>query len=153
MTKPVSISCHNFDPLLISLGLFTLEQRRFTADAIFVYKIVNHYTDCPEILQFVKLTAPSRSFRRFPIFHISLCKTNYASSIYINRICEHANLFAHRLDFFRESFSAFKKNARNAIRNTCAPFIISRPVIISNFNYLFILYYCILLVRKSTTFI
>lgn len=153
MTKPVSISCHNFDPLLISLGLFTLEQRRFTADAIFVYKIVNHYTDCPEILQFVKLTAPSRSFRRFPIFHISLCRTNYASNICINRICEHANLLAHRLDFFRESFSAFKKNARNAICNTSAPFIINKPVIISNFNHLFILYYCNLLVRKSTTLI
>lgn len=38
---------------------------------LYSYKKLN-YIDCPEILQFVKLTAPFRSFRKFLIFHTDL---------------------------------------------------------------------------------
>lgn len=51
-------------------GLLPLEKRQEAADVIFIYKLVNNMTDCPEILGKVSWRIPVVNTQGFSTFYI-----------------------------------------------------------------------------------
>lgn len=113
--EPAPKTCHNYDPFVNSLGLLTLQQRKFMSDLTFIYKITNNRINCSDIPSLIEFNVPSTTFRSHPPFHSTRHSTISALNNCLDRICKQANPFARKLDFFGGSLPSFKTSAKSAL--------------------------------------
>jgi hypothetical protein len=106
--QPMSLFCHNYQPLQAKLGILTLRNRRIISDMLFLRNLINGDICCPEILALIGFYSPGRSLRHFSVFHVSAHRTSYGKFKPINRLCMVGNEYADRLDFFNMSYGSFK---------------------------------------------
>ena len=59
---------HDYGPILASLNIATIEDRRLSADMLFLFKVLNGHFDCPDLVAFVSFIAPQRRMRPRPLF-------------------------------------------------------------------------------------
>lgn len=114
--EPTPKTCHNYDPFVNSLGLLTLQQRKFMSDLTFIHKIMNNHINCSDIPSLIKFNVPSTTFKSHPQFHSTRHSTISALNNCLDRICKQANPFARKLDFFGGSLPSFKTPAKSALR-------------------------------------
>lgn len=109
-------SLANYTNRLHYFELTSLENRRFNADQIFLYKIFNNKIMCPQLLSKFNLVIPRRGSRvvNYRPFYLRSARTNVGQFSIINRISrQHNQLFAknpHRFDLFACTLSKFKSN-------------------------------------------
>jgi len=87
-----------YNPLLSTLNMSSLAVRRNILDFKFLFKLVNGYIDCPELLSFINLYVPQRQIRNTYTFHNHLHRTNYIMNSPLNRTTRLAN--ETQIDFF-----------------------------------------------------
>ena len=90
------------------LGLETLEQRRTTAQAVFVAKILSGQIDCPAILQQMNLYAPERPLRTRDFLYLEPSRVNYGLFNPIQFMAAQFNAVYELFDF-GISIDAFKR--------------------------------------------
>ena len=79
--QPMSLFCHNNQPLQAKLGILTLRNRRIINDTLFLRNLINGDICCPEILALIGFYSPGRSLRHFSVFHVSAHSTSLNPSI------------------------------------------------------------------------
>ncbi|XP_060878360.1 uncharacterized protein LOC132950803 [Metopolophium dirhodum] len=80
-----------YTPLLNQLNMTTLAERRKIIDLKFLYKIVNGFLNCPELLSCLNFNIPHCRTRSANTFYISFQRTNYALCSPINRLMKITN--------------------------------------------------------------
>ena len=81
------------------LGMKTLEQRRFDAQAVFVAKTLTGETDAPKILFLLNLYAPERSIRPRNLLHLAQRNAVYGQHDPIRFMSASFNIVASVFDF------------------------------------------------------
>ena len=107
--NPMSITCHDYCSILDRLKLLSLEGRRLTFDLTFIFKLLNHTIDCPDLLERICFNIPTRELKQYSIFHIGYHRTLYNANSCVNRLIISASNFSDRVDFFGGSVSTFKQ--------------------------------------------
>jgi len=69
---------HDYEPVLLKLKLQSLTDGRVSANKIFLRKLMNGVTDCPELLNCINFKFPSFQSRSLYPFYLLLCTTNYS---------------------------------------------------------------------------
>lgn len=99
----------NYNLVLSMFDLRTLEWRRSTADALFLYKLLNGVIYCPLLLQSISLNTIHRT-RASVLFNIPFHHANYG---YYSPLVRMSRLFnSHNWDPFRFSLNKFKTQMR-----------------------------------------
>ncbi len=65
-----------YSELCMHFNLPQLHQRRSFLDSVFIYKCVNSFYDCPDILSHIHFYAPQRTLRGTHIFRLERSRTN-----------------------------------------------------------------------------
>jgi hypothetical protein len=93
----------SYQPLLNTFNIQSLANRRKVNDLLFLFKLLNGFFFCPELLSFLNFSVPQVRTRSSIIstFYINNHKTNYALSAPINRMMAIAN--DEQIDFFNFS--------------------------------------------------
>ncbi|XP_054272750.1 nucleolar and coiled-body phosphoprotein 1-like [Macrosteles quadrilineatus] len=91
-----------------SFGLLPLSLRRHHADIFMLYKLVNGFVDCPNILSGIDITTP-RGTRSRTIFSRRFLPAYYSYNSGISRLLKAGSTAAAQLDFFGEKPLRFKK--------------------------------------------
>ncbi|KAG8253890.1 hypothetical protein J6590_019555 [Homalodisca vitripennis] len=92
-----------------SLNLATLQERRRTADLIFLYKIVNGDTDCLERTELLDYRVP-RGTRLRDVFGRVIQNTRYSYMSSIPRVLREGNLLDNSI--FESSCDGFRHSAK-----------------------------------------
>lgn len=66
--SPMGRDDHDYHPALAYFNITTLEDRRRSADMIFLYKVINGHINCSDLLASVTFNAPQRHMRSRPLF-------------------------------------------------------------------------------------
>lgn len=82
---------HNYEPVLIKLGLTTLADRRSSASQDFLRKLMDGSIDCPDLLGALNFKVPSFHSRSPYPFYIPICTTNYSYNRPMFRLMRLAN--------------------------------------------------------------
>lgn len=93
------------------LGMQTLEQRRFDAQAVFIAKLLTGEIDSPRILQQLNLYAPERSLRRRDLLSLPQRNVSYGQHDPIRFMSASFNVVADLFDF-NVSVNSFKQLLR-----------------------------------------
>ena len=112
-TNPMSFNDHSYTWIMQEFKILTLSDRRVLLDMVLLYKLINGYIDCPELLSLIRLHVPARSLRHNMLFHEEIHRTSYGRSKPLNRLCIEANDLSHHVDFFSLGLPAFKKRLHN----------------------------------------
>ena len=72
----VNIDQVSYSDLRIILNVQTLNCRRKVFDLLFLFKIINFYINCPELLSLLNIHVPQRSNRNFNLFYTNHHRTN-----------------------------------------------------------------------------
>ena len=80
--------------------------RRELADISFIYKLINGFTDDPDLLNCIPFTIPAYNNRSTSLFYIPVYSTNYLKNSPIPRAMALCNKLSTRVDFF---FSPLKE--------------------------------------------
>ncbi len=100
-----------YEELCAEFNFSTLESRRELSDASFLFKIINNYSDVPDLLHNIKFKVP-RLNSRYPIpFLIPHCNTDHNKNAPINRMCAKINQHPS-IDIFSYNLIKFKSDAR-----------------------------------------
>ena len=104
--SPYATPLHYFD-------IGSLSERRNIYDMTFLFKLVNGYINCPEVLGFLNLYVPQYRTNSSTMFYVFTYKTNYASAFPMeNRIMLIVNDF--KIDLFNfNSIESFNNNIKN----------------------------------------
>ena len=89
---PMSYFDHDYDNILKTVNLISLEKARFKNEIIFIYKLVNGYIDCPALVERVKVYKPINPLRTVKfnnIFEIYNDKIQYSI---IQKKCQIINI-------------------------------------------------------------
>ena len=68
---------HNYANILTLLNLATLEERRVHTDIIFIFKPINGFIMCPDLLSIINFNVPIRILRNQHTFNTQHHSTNY----------------------------------------------------------------------------
>lgn len=96
--------------MLEEFNFHTLEQRRYIATAVYLYKIVNSLVDSPQLLQLLMFNIPSYAHRSVLTFCIPPRRTNYIVNSPVYRMMDITNTFK-KLDIFCISINQLKTQA------------------------------------------
>lgn len=107
--KPLRVTDHNYDDLLIDLNLLTLSKRRIFLSLLFLYRLLNGVVASPELLERIRLIAPSRTLRFNSLFYLQQHRTSYGMFKPLNRLCLLANS-PTRIDFFHPQLNSFRNS-------------------------------------------
>ena len=72
--SPMDRDDHDYCPGLTLFNIATLDDRRYIADMIFLFKVINGVIDCPDLFGVVAYNVPGRHIRTRPLFLSSLPK-------------------------------------------------------------------------------
>lgn len=96
------------------ISLETLASRRTLSERMFVFDVLSGNLDCPELLQRINFSVPSRSLRRHSALWLPRHRTNFGENNPIDRCCRKFNEIAH-LHEFGISKNVFKCCIRNVL--------------------------------------
>lgn len=84
----------------------TLSTRRDLIDAVFLYKLLRHKIDCPQLLSLIRIRVPSR-YPRTAItpFCLPLRRTVLGANSPIPRLCRILNYYSDLVDIYQDSTS------------------------------------------------
>lgn len=100
------------------LKLQSLEDRRFSNDILFFYKLLlNNSIDCPELLYKIPLNISHRTFRSTKTFYVPCHTQNYSHFAPLNRILLNGNFIRN----FDLSFQ-FNYQVKKALIKNCFNF-------------------------------
>ena len=118
LENPMNRVDHDYGPVLASFKLVTLERRRRVADAIFLFKIINHHISCPDLLALVSLNAPVRDMRSRPLFVVTLPKYRHYTIDLINRAMSIMNSEFNCVDPFQGSLISVRSLLYKSVTNS-----------------------------------
>ena len=75
INKPMHFKNHNFEPILRSFNLQTLQISRYKNDLKFLHKLVNNHINCNDLINTIKYYSsitPMRSVKNIKIFNVDL---------------------------------------------------------------------------------
>lgn len=98
--------------LLTRFSLLSLENRRTYYSCVFVYKLVNHMVDCPELLAQLNFHIPRINSRNETCFYLSTPRTNIMAKSPIYSMCNKFNQYCSTTDIYFHSISIFKNNIK-----------------------------------------
>lgn len=101
---------YTYDQIRNRVGLESLQARRTKADIYVLYKIVNGFIDCPEILSLIDIRVPPRDTRNLALFATRFHRCNYGCNAPIARIVANGNKVD--VDFFSLSFNTFRNRVK-----------------------------------------
>lgn len=115
----ISIKCSikrlphtSYEPLLLYLNIDTLQNRRIKSDISFLFKLLNGYIYCPDLLSNISFLVPGHSTRQTDTFYVPFQRTLYGKNAPLIRCMQHVNNF--NLDLFIcYSVSSFNLYLRN----------------------------------------
>jgi len=84
LDKPMKVTEHNYDRLLVDLSLMTLANRRIFLNLSFLYNILNEVITCPELLERKRLYVPAKTLRFNLLFHLEQYCTSYGAFKLLN---------------------------------------------------------------------
>ena len=99
---------HDYGPIMASLNIATLEDRRQSADMLFLFKVFNGHFDCPDLVASVSFIAPHRVLRPRPLFVSCLPRYRHYSVDPMNRAMAVANQHFNDIDLFSVSLETFR---------------------------------------------
>uniref|UniRef100_A0A6P7F7A7 Uncharacterized protein LOC114325670 n=1 Tax=Diabrotica virgifera virgifera TaxID=50390 RepID=A0A6P7F7A7_DIAVI len=99
------------------LNISSLEDYRTKCDLIFLYKLLDHTTDCSDLLSLINFRCSTRILRDMPVFSIKHYHTNYGKFSPINRIQTLGNDFSQSYDLVDTGFVRFKHCLTEYVRN------------------------------------
>jgi hypothetical protein len=89
------------------LRLGDLEDRRKTADALFIYKLINGLIDCPDILKLLNFRVPAKILRSNLMFSPDTHRSVYGTNSPVDRMMSICNSLD--IDFFHVSLATLKR--------------------------------------------
>lgn len=104
--------------ILTELNLMSLEHRRVQLDLCFLHKIINGYTNCPELLQLISFNLNERRTRNTELFKIPSHHTNYGQNECVTRLLRTANMFYKDIELFDTALYSFKNQVRSCISSS-----------------------------------
>jgi len=105
----------DYDPILTTLNLDSLETRRIKLDLNFLYNVLNNKVDCPEFLQKLNFYVPAYATRSNTIFFTLRQKSYYACNTPSTRVMKFLNVL--NIDIFAcNSLESFKHHVSFALR-------------------------------------
>lgn len=115
----ISIKCNikrlphtSYEPLLLYLNIDTLQNRRIKNDISFIFKLLNGYIYCPDLLSNISFLVPGHSTRQTDTFYVPFQRTLYGKNAPLIRCMQHVNNFNVDL-FICYSVSSFNLYLRN----------------------------------------
>ena len=115
--NPMDWNDHDYDPVLVSLRMVTLQERRCFADFIFLYKVIRGHIDCPDLLALVAFNAPVRGMRSRPLFVARVPKYRHYTVDPINRAMIIANCNFNGIDPFQCSLTSVRTILYRTVTN------------------------------------
>lgn len=104
-------SSQNYDRLLCYFGLPRLSCRRSYRDIMFLFKVLNNFIKCPELVDLIQLHVPSQyNLRHHPFVDVEFHRTNYGIHSPLVRVSNLINNMHLDGDMFSRSLSDFKVN-------------------------------------------
>ena len=95
---------HDYSQICNLIKIPSLESARVRSGILFLFKIVNYYNDCPDLLQEIDFYVSSRNLRyRENYFYTPLIKDNILYRSVINRISNDFNNNSNLLDLYNIS--------------------------------------------------
>jgi len=115
----ISIKCNikrlphtSYEPLLLYLNIDTLQNRRIKNDISFIFKLLNGYIYCPDLLSNISFLVPGHSTRQTDTFYMPFQRTLYGKNAPLFRCMQHVNNYNVDL-FICYSVSSFYLYLRN----------------------------------------
>ncbi|KAF0746989.1 Reverse transcriptase domain-containing protein, partial [Aphis craccivora] len=112
-SRLISIKCNikrlphtSYEPLLLYLNIDTLQIRRIKNDISFIFKLLNGYIYCPDLLSNISFLVPGHSTRQTDTFYVPFQRTLYGKNAPLIRCMQHVNNFNVDL-FIYYSVSSF----------------------------------------------
>ena len=104
---PMCFIDHDYSHISGLLKIPTLESARVRSGILFLYKIINYYIDCSQLLQEINISVPSRFLRNVNnnYFFIPIIKNNILLRSPIHRISLDYNDNSNLLDIYNVSLS------------------------------------------------
>lgn len=105
---------HNYTPIMNKFRILSLKDRRSVSDLIFLFKVVKHVFDTPDILSKILFKVPSRLFRSNELFLIPYRRTNLGQ---YSPLCRMLRLFNERFSdahVFTSSVITFRYYIKNS---------------------------------------
>lgn len=103
---------HDYTELWKMFAIPKMEVRFLYIDLMFLYKIINGFIYCPEILSRIDFFVPTRQLRSSPLFRVNTTSSEFAENCLYARIFREANSVSNRLDFFSHSIERFSAELR-----------------------------------------
>ena len=108
----MSITDHDYEDIMNSNKVISLEHRRKVNDVLFLYKLLNNQAVLPEYLENITFRTNSRNTRNKTLLVEQYCTRNYSFAKPSNRMVRLFNLAAQNdqtIDPFCDSISSFKQ--------------------------------------------
>ena len=96
----------NYSQMEKDLKINSIAERRDISDILFIFKILNGYIVCPELLSQIQIYVPPRHLRVTKNFELHQHRTLYGKNSPINRIMANGNRC--NIDFFNASLISLK---------------------------------------------
>lgn len=97
------------------LGIVSCDLRRYVADIIFLYDLLNGLIYSPELLSHIGLNVQTHILRKSNFLYVSLSKNNYTSTSFFPRALSLANSIMDHVDFLAMSRFVFRQNVYLAL--------------------------------------
>ena len=101
----------DYEHLLTHFQIPSIKSRLHQHDLLFLYKIFHGQIDCPELVAYFPLSAPSRRIRKVKLWHIPFARVNTIKNSMFIRIPTSCNALLtsdSSVDFFASTLASFK---------------------------------------------
>lgn len=97
----------DYNEVMKILNMKSLHERRIIYDRLFIFKLLNNYIVCPELLGFININVPARILRETNVFSLEHHRTAYGQFSSINRMMALSN--GIECDIFNCSLQRIKR--------------------------------------------
>ena len=101
----------DYERLLTHFEIPSIKSRLQQHDLLFLFKIFHGQIDCPELVNYFPLSAPSRRIRHIKLWHIPFARVNTIKNSMFVRIPASCNALLNSdssVDFFTSTLASFK---------------------------------------------
>ena len=121
--KTAYYRCHrhycSYNIILEKLKTHPLKLRRDKLEAMFLYKVLNHHIDCPDLLEQIYFRVPTFRSRSKALFQLPCVRTNAGKRAPLYRMCSTYNASFVSLDPFNTSICCYRRGVEHAL--SCLP--------------------------------
>lgn len=116
--NPMDRTDHDYGPVLQSMNISTLADRRQIAYRYFLYKVINDLVNCSDLVELISFNAPEKHLRKKPLFAHKLPLYSYYTIDPINRAMRYADQQFNEIDPFIGSLSSFRAKLFSQLANS-----------------------------------